>query len=67
MLSTRFTGSSTSITVESVRRAASTAVSAPGRPKWRSMNAVGASWVAIHSGERTFASRDHGRSKNDSE
>jgi hypothetical protein len=43
MLSTRFTGSSTSMIVVSLRSAASTAVSAPARRNWSAMKCVGAS------------------------
>ena len=57
MLSTRFTGSSTSMIVVSMRSAASTAVSAPGRPKCSATNAVGASSSTSQSGVQQLAHR----------
>ena len=66
MLSTRLTGSSTSITVVSLRSAASTAVSAPGRPNWSAMNWVGASWSTSQSGSSSELIAGQRRSKNTS-
>ena len=57
MLSTRLTGSSTSMTVVSLRSAASTAVAAPGRLNCSVMNAVGMSCSAIH---RSWSSSPEG-------
>src|SRR3954452_1257249 len=64
MLSTRFTGSSTSMTVVSLRSAASTAVSAPGRPNCAAMNSVGASDDSSQSGSSSAAMSGQRRSKN---
>src|SRR5215217_3640222 len=64
MLSTRFTGSSTSMIVVSLRSAASTAVSAPGRPNCDAMNSVGASEESSQSGSSKDAIAGQRRSKN---
>jgi hypothetical protein len=64
MLSTRFTGSSTNMTVESSRSAASSVSSAPGAAKCSAMNARLGSWSSSHSGSKMSASSACGRSVN---
>ena len=63
MLSTRFTGSSTSITVLSSRSALSTGSVAPGRAKCASTKARLSSRSHSHSGESCVASAAWLRSK----
>ncbi len=64
MLSTRFTGSSTSMTWVSSRSAASIGVSAPGRAKCRSTNSRETSRPTCHWGFSTAAISACERSKN---
>ena len=64
MLSTRLTGSSTSMTSASMRSARSTGVSAPGRANTRAANARDASSRAAGAGSSSAATPASSRSKN---
>ena len=63
MLSTRLTGSSTNITVVSLRKAASTAVCAPGLENSLVTNSVGTSSSVIQRSSRRSARASKRRSK----
>ena len=65
MLSTRLTGSSTSITSASIRSPRSTGVSAPARANQRAANARETSSGGAHSGPTTERTPPSSRSKNE--
>jgi hypothetical protein len=64
MLSTRLTGSSTSITSASIRNPRSTGRSAPGRAKCSAAKASDGSSASAHSGSTSAAISAWRRSKN---